>query len=35
MHGNRIRAACAGVVAGLVALAGVAALPAAADETCN
>ena len=35
MHGNRIFAACAGVIAGLVALAGAAALPAAADETCN
>src|SRR5882672_6271542 len=35
MHGNRIRAACAGVIAGLLALAGVATTPAAADETCN
>src|SRR5437660_7653405 len=35
MHGNRIRAACAGVVAGLLALIGAGAVPAAADETCN
>jgi len=35
MHGNRLRAARAGVIAGLLALAGVAALPATADETCN
>src|SRR6266850_6949234 len=35
MHGNRIRAACAGVIAGFLALAGVATPPAAADETCN
>src|SRR5215813_1591131 len=35
MHGNRMLTACAGVIAGLVALAGMAALPAAADETCN
>src|SRR5499426_1125975 len=34
MHGNRIRAACSSVIAGLLALAA-AGLPAAADETCN
>src|SRR5881397_699629 len=35
MHGNRIRAACAGVIAGFLALAGGATPQAAADETCN
>ena len=35
MHGNRARAAHAGVIAGLLALVALAALPAAADETCN
>src|SRR5262245_63439701 len=35
MHGNRIRTVCAGVIAGLLAFAGAAVPPAAADETCN
>jgi selenium-binding protein 1 len=35
MHGIHIRGACAGAIIGILALAGVGTLPAAADETCN
>jgi hypothetical protein len=35
MHGKGIRAMRAGVIAGILALAVVAAVPAGADETCN